>query len=147
MKKMTKMAIMPVVLALGVGFSSMASAGGYDCNAKRAAIEYQIQQAEKYGNYHRIAGLKRALNELNAHCTNGSLIKDAQKKVEKLERKLADKQQDVREIKGDLREAQAKGDARKVAKYQRKLQEKQSDMREVAADLRQAQAELAALQK
>lgn len=45
MKKMTKMAILPVVMALGVGFSSMASAA-YNCDAKRSAIEYQIQQAE-----------------------------------------------------------------------------------------------------
>lgn len=118
MKNTTKLAILPLVLVLGASFSTMANAA-YDCNAKRAAIEYQIQQAEKYGNYNRVAGLKRALSEVNAHCTNGSVLQDAQKKVTKLEQKLADKQKDVQEIKADLREAQAKGDAKKVAKYQK----------------------------
>lgn len=70
-----------------------------------------------------------------------------QKKVEKLERKLLDKKEDVRDIKADLRKAQAKGDAKKVAKYQRKLREKQAEVKEVAAELRQAKAELAAARK
>ncbi|WBF46233.1 DUF1090 domain-containing protein [Serratia rubidaea] len=146
MKKMTKMAVLPVVMALGVGFSSMASAS-YNCDAKRSAIEYQIQQAEKYGNYNRVAGLKRALSEVNARCSTGGAVIDLQKKVEKLERKLLDKKEDVRDVKADLREARAKGDAKKVAKYQRKLQEKQAEVKEVAAELRQAKAELAAARK
>ncbi|MFT2794259.1 DUF1090 domain-containing protein [Serratia sp. N21D137] len=146
MKNTTKLAILPLVLVLGASFSTMANAA-YDCNAKRAAIEYQIQQAEKYGNYNRVAGLKRALSEVNAHCTNGSVLQDAQKKVTKPEQKLADKQQDVQEIKADLREAQAKGDAKKVAKYQKKLQEKQADVKEIKQELKQARAELAAAQK
>jgi len=146
MKKMTKLAVLPLVLVLGASFSSLATAGN-DCNAKRAAIEYQIQQAEKYGNYNRVAGLKKALSEVNAHCTNGSVLQDAQKKVTKLEQKLADKQKDVNEVKADLREAQAKGDAKKVAKYQKKLQEKQSDVKEIKQELKEARAELASLQK
>ncbi|MBK5071758.1 DUF1090 domain-containing protein [Budviciaceae bacterium BWR-B9] len=140
-----KLLILPLVLAMGVGFSSMASAAGNDCAAKRAAIENQIREAQKYGNANKVAGLKKALSELNANCTNGGLVKDAEKKVAKLEKKLNEKQEDVREVQADLREAQAKGDAKKVAKYQSKLQEKQSDVKEVTADLNQARAELAAL--
>ncbi|MNC60292.1 hypothetical protein D3C76_1731630 [compost metagenome] len=75
------------------------------------------------------------------------MLQDAQKKVTKLEQKLADKQKDVQEIKADLREAQAKGDAKKVAKYQKKLQEKQADVKEIKQELKQARAELAAAQK
>lgn len=146
MKNTTKLAILPLVLVLGASFSTMANAA-YDCNAKRAAIEYQIQQAEKYGNYNRVAGLKRALSEVNARCTDGGMLQDAQKKVTKLEQKLADKQQDVQEIKADLRNAQARGDTKKVAKYQKKLQEKQADVKEIKQELKQARAELAAAQK
>lgn len=145
--KKTNLMVLPLVLALGVGFSAAASAAGNDCAAKRAAIENQIKQAQKYGNTHKVAGLKKALREVNAHCTNSGLIKDAEKKVTKLEKKLAEKQGDVREIQADLRQAQAKGDVKKVAKYQRKLQEKQRDVQEVTADLNQARAELAALKR
>lgn len=137
-----KFAALPLVLALGAGFTTVASA---DCSAKRASIENQIQQAQKYGNANQLAGLKRALSEVNAHCTDASVSKDAEKKVSKLESKLRDKQDDVREVQADLREAQAKGDAKKVAKYQSKLQEKQAEVKEITAELRQAQAELAAL--
>jgi peptidoglycan hydrolase CwlO-like protein len=146
MNKMTKLAVLPLVMTLGVGFASTASAAN-DCNAKRAAIENQIKQAEKYGNYNKIAGLKRALSEVNAHCTSGSVLQDAQKKVSKLESKLRDKQDDVREVQADLRQAQASGDAKKVAKYQRKLQEKQADVNQINEELRQARAEVAALSK
>lgn len=141
-----KTTVLPLVILMGaVGFTTVASAAGNDCNAKRAAIETQIQQAQKYGNTYKIDGLKKALSELNAHCTDAGLIKDAQKKVEKLEKKLREKQEDVREVQSDLREAQAKGDAKKIAKYQKKLVEKQADVKEITADLRQAQAELSAL--
>lgn len=144
MKKTMKLAILPAMMALGFGFSSVASAA-QDCDAKRSAIEYQITQAEKYGNYNKVAGLKKALNDVNTYCTPASVKNDAQKKVTKLEEKLKDKQEDVREVQADLREAQAKGDAKKVAKYQSKLQEKQAEVREITAELRQAQAELSAL--
>ncbi|MGX5011165.1 DUF1090 domain-containing protein [Enterobacter asburiae] len=143
---MNKIKLTVLALVVGVGFSSMASAAGNDCNAKRAAIENQIRQAQQYGNSHKVAGLKKALNELNANCTNGGLVKDAQKDVSKLESKLIEKQADVNKVQADLREAQAAGDAKKVAKYQKKLQEKQADVKEITADLRQARAELAGLQ-
>ncbi|MFI8417931.1 DUF1090 domain-containing protein [Serratia sp. NPDC078593] len=152
MKKMTKLAVLPIVMALGVGFSSLANAGyGYNCDAKVAAIEYQIQQAERYGNYYKVAGLKRALNEVKARCSltdnNAGAIQNLQNKVTKLERKLADKQEDVREVQADLREAQARGDAKKIAKYQRKLQDKKADVKEIRQELKQVRAELASLQK
>ncbi|WP_392565415.1 DUF1090 domain-containing protein [Utexia brackfieldae] len=140
-----KLMVLPLVIAMGVGISSVALAGGNDCAAKRSAIENQIKEAQRYGNTAKVAGLKKALSETNAHCTNSGLIKDAEQKVTKLEKKLAEKQDDVREVQTDLRQAQAKGDVKKVAKYQKKLTEKQNDVKEVQADLNQARAELAAL--
>ena len=43
--------------------------------------------------------------------------------MKKLEKKLAEKREDIAEVQADLREAKAKGDSKKVAKYQRKLAE------------------------
>ncbi|SDY57833.1 DUF1090 family protein [Pseudomonas sp. NFIX28] len=102
MKKLTT-SVFPLVLTLGAVFSTPASA---DCAHKRAAIEYQILQAEKYGNTHRVAGLKRALSRINAYCVDHSYVSQITS-VEKLESKLQEKQDDLNEIATKLREAQA----------------------------------------
>jgi uncharacterized membrane protein (DUF106 family) len=67
--------------------------------------------------------------------------------VKKLEKKLAEKREDIAEVQADLREAKAKGDSKKVAKYQRKLAEKQSDLSSIQQELSRARAALASLQK
>ncbi|WP_248917442.1 DUF1090 domain-containing protein [Pseudomonas entomophila] len=139
MKKLTNF-VFPLVLTLGAVVSSPASA---DCAHKRAAIEYQILQAEKYGNTHRVAGLERALSRTNAYCVDHSYVSQitsVEKRVVKLESKLHDQQDDVREAQTKLREAQATGNPRKIAKARRKLQEKQDDLNEIATVLREAQA-------
>lgn len=141
MKKLTTF-VFPLVLTLGAVFSTPASA---DCAHKRAAIEYQILQAEKYGNTHRVAGLKRALSRTNAYCVDHSYVSQitsVEKRVVKLESKLHDKQDDVREAQVKLREAQATGTPNKIAKARRKLQEKQDELNEIATELRDAQAML-----
>lgn len=115
------------------------------CAAKATAIEKEIRYAKQYGNTYKVAGLEKALAEVKAHCTSGSVLADAQKDVAKLEKKLAEKREDVAEVQADLREAQAKGNAKKIAKYQSKLAEKQADLREIQQELNQARAELAKL--
>ncbi|KDO00461.2 DUF1090 domain-containing protein [Pseudomonas donghuensis] len=138
--KTLKTAVFPLVLTVGAVFSTPASA---DCAHKRAALEYQIVQAQKYGNTYRVAGLKRALSKTNAYCVDHSYlspITNVEKSVVKLESKLHDKLDDVREAQAKLREAQATGTPKKIAKARRKLQEKQDDLNEIAAELREAQA-------
>lgn len=143
---MTKrqLSVLPLVFAMTAGFSTLASA---DCAHKRAALEYQLQKAQQYGNSHRVAGLKRALSETNAHCFDHSAAHSTwspEQRVTKFEDKLRDKQEDVREAQVDLREAQAKGDPGKIAKAQSKLQEKQAEVADIEDTLRKAQAELTA---
>lgn len=145
MKNLVKVTILPLLVALSAGYVSTAAAAGNDCNAKRAAIENQIKEAQKYGNYNKVAGLKQALAEVNAHCTDSGLALKAQAKVTKLEKKLAEKQGDVREVQSDLREAQAKGNQKKIAKYQKKLTEKRNDVQKIQSELQAARNELAAL--
>lgn len=145
MKKIAKLTVLPLLLALSAGYVSTATAAGNDCNAKRTAIENQIKEAQKYNNYHKVAGLKKALAETNTHCTDSGLIAKAQSKVTKLERKLVQKQDDVREVQSDLRQAQAKGDQKKVVKYQKKIQQKQANVQKIQAELQAARQELAAL--
>ncbi|RWR03552.1 hypothetical protein ED28_00790 [[Pantoea] beijingensis] len=147
MKKLTKLAILPLLMTLGSTAFTVAQASGNDCSAKRAAIENQIRQAERYGNHYKVDGLRKALAELNAHCTNDGLVRDAQKKVTKLEGKLADKQRDVREVQADLREAQARHNYQKISKYEKKLAEKRNDVNKIQAELNAARAELAGLRR
>lgn len=140
-----KWTVLPLAFAMTAGFTTLASA---DCAHKRAALEYQLQKAQQYGNVHRIAGLKRALSETNAHCFahNGSVdpSRTPEQNVAKLRSELSDKQEDVREARADLRKAQAKGDPGKIAKAQAKLQEKQAEVEEIAEELRRVQRELTA---
>ncbi len=118
-----------------------------NCATKQAVLEKEITIARQFGNSNKIAGLEKALAEVNAHCTRASVAADARKDVEKLEKKLADKQSDIREVQNDLRQAQQKGDPSKIAKYQRKLSEKQTDLQEIQQKLNTARTELTSLAK
>ncbi|MFV3413886.1 DUF1090 domain-containing protein [Pseudomonas nitroreducens] len=137
-----KLSAISLLLAVSAGFTSLASA---DCAHKRAALEYQLQKAQQYGNTHRVAGLKRALSKTNAYCLDYSTTdrnSGAQRWVEKLEDKLRDKQEDIWDAQADLRKAQAKGDPRKVTKAQNKLRDKQAEANEIAEELQRARADL-----
>lgn len=142
---MKKLASVLVVVASVGMFASASTYAAESCAAKSAALEKEIKISQQFGNAYKVAGLKQALAEVKAHCTNASVLADAQKDVRKLERKLAEKRGDVAEVQEDLSEAKAKGNTKKIAKYQRKLAEKQADVREIQEELTQARAELASL--
>ncbi|AUJ80121.1 MULTISPECIES: DUF1090 domain-containing protein [Enterobacter] len=144
MKKLVS--VLSVVAAVGM-FATASAHAAESCAAKSAALEKEIKIAQQYGNTYKVNGLKKALAEVKAHCTNASVLADAQKDVRKLEKKLAEKRGDIAEVQADLAEAKAKGNAKKIAKYQKKLAEKQADLREIQQELNQARAELAALNK
>ncbi|PKH22416.1 hypothetical protein CIG19_14045 [Enterobacterales bacterium CwR94] len=138
-----------IITALSVAAALTAAMGSahaaQDCAAKRSALESEIRYAQQYGNSAKVAGLRQALAEVNAHCTPGSVKADIQKDIRKLEKKVADKQEDIRDAQNDLRKATAKGDREKIAKYQRKLAEKQADLRDAQQKLNQARADLASM--
>lgn len=142
---MKKLASVLVVVASVGMFASASTYAAESCAAKSAALEKEIKISQQFGNAYKVAGLKQALAEVKAHCTNANVLADAQKDVRKLERKLAEKRGDVAEVQEDLSEAKAKGNTKKIAKYQRKLAEKQADVREIQEELTQARAELASL--
>lgn len=144
MSKIAKLTVLPLVLALTAGYTTVASAA-VNCDAKRSAIEFQIEQAQKYGNVYKVAGLKRALAEVNTWCTDTGLAANAQQKVTKLEKKLSEKQADVREIQNDLRAAKAKGDQKKILKLQKKVADKKADVQKIKAELQAARSELGSM--
>ncbi|CAI0997156.1 Uncharacterised protein [Serratia grimesii] len=118
-----------MLLALPLLFAcpALSFAADNGCTIKAQNIQQQIDYATQHGNTQRVAGLKKALNEVQTHCTPASLQADRQKKIDEKQRKVTERQQ-------ELKEAQQTGNLEKVAKKQKKLAEAQ-------AELKQAQAE------
>lgn len=92
------------------------------CAEKEQNIQRQISYAEQHNNSHRVAGLKKALSEVQAHCTDSKLIADHQEKI-------ANQKKEIIERQSDLEEARLKGDADKIAKREHKLAEAESELK------------------
>lgn len=110
------------------GTSAFAASQQNGCEIKKQRIETQIDYAKKHGNTHRIAGLQKALDNVNTYCTPESLYRDTQKNV-------AEKQEKVQEREAELLEEKQTGDNAKIAKRERKLQEAQAELEEAQAEL------------
>ncbi|WP_349744119.1 DUF1090 domain-containing protein [Roseateles cavernae] len=93
------------------------------CEAKRAAIETQITQAQARGRSQEVAGLNRALAANKARCTDASLAKERETRIRAAERKVAEREK-------SLREAEHKGDAKKIASRKTKLDEARHELTE-----------------
>lgn len=110
-----------IVLALALASLSASAAATSLCQEKEQDIQREIGYAEKHNNQNRIDGLKKALSEVQAHCTDSKLRADHQEKI-------AEQKDEVREREQDLKEAKQKGDADKVAKREHKLQEAKKEL-------------------
>lgn len=110
-----------IVFALALASLSASAAATSLCQEKEQDIQREIGYAEKHNNQNRIDGLKKALSEVQAHCTDSKLRADHQEKI-------AEQKDEVREREQDLKEAKQKGDADKVAKRERKLQEAKKEL-------------------
>ncbi|MGK5051588.1 DUF1090 family protein [Janthinobacterium sp. RB2P8] len=96
------------------------------CAAKRESIRSELRQAQEQGLSDKVAGLTRALDEVNAHCRDSNLVERHNKKIVKAQAK-------VNQTERSLRLAQeANKQPKKIAKLEGKLEK--------------ARAELAALQ-
>lgn len=110
-----------VVLGLVV-FSApvLAQTGG--CDAKRQEIEQEIAYAKAHGNANRVRGLETALDNVKSNCTEASLRKSSQRKVDAARKKVAERE-------SDLQKAQADGKSpKKVAERQQKLDDAHTDL-------------------
>lgn len=58
------------------------------CQEKEQDIQREISYAEKHNNQHRIDGLKKAMSEVKAHCSDSQLKADHQKKSPNSRKKL-----------------------------------------------------------
>lgn len=98
------------------------------CAAKICQIENNIAAAQANGNTHREAGLRRALTETQASCTDSSLRQERLADIDEHKTK-------VQERETELAEARAKGKQDKIDKAQRKLAEAQSELKDAEDEL------------
>ena len=128
MNRLSKTAL-TLLVALAASASTTASAADTQltgCAAKRESIRSELRQAQEQGLSDKVAGLTRALDEVNAHCRDNMLVERHNKKVLKAQAK-------VNQTERSLRLAQeANKEPKKIAKLEGKLEK--------------ARAELAALQ-
>lgn len=98
------------------------------CAAKFCHIENDIAAAQAQNNSRREAGLRKALAEAKANCTDSRLQSQRESDVREKQSKVAERQE-------ELKEARAKGKQDKIDKAQRKLDEAQAEYDAALADL------------
>ncbi|ENM0554562.1 DUF1090 domain-containing protein [Salmonella enterica] len=91
------------------------------CAAKRLEVENQISYARAHNNTHQIAGLQKALREIDEHCTDPKLLKQRQLKVDEKTRKVAERQT-------ELEQARETGNPKKIAQKQKKLDQAREEL-------------------
>jgi len=115
-----------VLFAATLLLPGLAVAADGGCAAKRLTLERQIAQAQAQGDAGRLAGLRRALAAVQAHCTDAGLRQQRLDVIQARSREVAERER-------DLRSAQAKGDAEKIQARTRKLAEARRELEEARA--------------
>ena len=98
------------------------------CAAKKQAITLQLGQARAHGNSNQVAGLEKALSEVEAHCTDAGLRKERENKVLEAKHEVSKRQ-------ADLDKAMKKGDPEKIDKRKNKLAESRKELQEALDQL------------
>ncbi len=99
------------------------------CAAKKHEIQQQIDYAKTDGNERRVRGLEKALAEVNDNCTDESLLRERQIKVQEKERTVSERIT-------ELEEAKETGRRDKINNKQKKLEEAKQELAEAKAALR-----------
>ncbi|MGY6272989.1 DUF1090 domain-containing protein [Achromobacter denitrificans] len=98
------------------------------CAAKFCHIENDIAAAQAQNNTRREAGLRKALAEAKANCSDSRL-------QSRREAEVREKQEKVAERESELKQARSKGKQDKIDKAQRKLDEAKAEYDAALAEL------------
>ncbi|EBT1698382.1 DUF1090 domain-containing protein [Salmonella enterica] len=93
------------------------------CAAKKQEVENQITYAREHNNTHQIAGLQKALREIEEHCTDPQLLRQRQLKIAEKEQKVAERQ-------AELEQAKETGNPQKIAQKQKKLDHAREELQD-----------------
>ncbi|KFD21067.1 YqjC family protein [Tatumella ptyseos ATCC 33301] len=134
------------VLSLSVlSLLTMNALAAETCTDKRIAIEKEMGYARQHNNTGKLAGLEKALDQVNTHCSPESVRQDAHAQVEKLQKKQSEKQADVKAAEEELQQAIRRGNKDKIRKYQDKVAEKKQELSTLTRRLDQSRSDLSAL--
>lgn len=128
MKTLSLIAMTTLCATLATGAMAAETAPLKGCAAKEHTINNEITEARAHGNSRREAGLQTALAEVKAHCTDASLRKE-------LENKVQSAQHEVSEREADLQQANSKGDTDKIDKRKSKLAESRQELQKAQREL------------
>ncbi|KOP57168.1 hypothetical protein OX90_16605 [Pseudomonas coronafaciens pv. porri] len=103
-----------------------------ECLIKSQEISSKVQDAKTEGNKAEQNGLEKALAEVNANCTETSLLKQREQKVLDAKREVSRRQT-------ELNKAMDKGDPEKINKRKDKLAESRKELQEAQTDLEKVQ--------
>ncbi len=104
------------------------------CVTKSQEISTRLEEAKADGNKEQQAGLEKALSEVNANCSEATLVKQHEQKVLDAKREVSRRQ-------ADLNKAMTKGDPEKINKRKDKLAESRKELQEAQTELETVQPE------
>ena len=99
------------------------------CEAKRADIARDIEEAKAKNQKQRVRGLEKALRETQANCSDAKLQKDHAARIARQEKKVAERQR-------DLEAARTQGKADKIASREAKLAQEEAELQKLRSGTR-----------
>lgn len=120
--------LLMVLVAAALSFE-VTAAPTTGCAAKQEVLEHKIDIAESHGNHRQAAGLRRALAEVERNCSDGQLLREREKNVERAREKVREREAEL------AREQREGGSARKIQKRQTKLEKARAKLAEAEAEL------------
>ncbi|EHS2067013.1 DUF1090 domain-containing protein [Salmonella enterica] len=127
MKHIRIIFFIPVALLFSANSYSASPVG---CAAKKQEVENQIAYAREHNNIYQIAGLQKALREIDEHCIDPQLLKQRQLKIAQKEKKVAESQ-------AELERARETGNPKKMAQKQKKLDRAREELQDAQNTLYQ----------
>lgn len=123
---MSKTLLVALLLAMPVQAQTPAS-DQETCADKEQRITEQLQQAEAADNQQQLRGLRKALQEMRANCSEEGLAAERHQRIGESEAEVAERRD-------ELAEAIRKGDQEKIDKREGKLAEALKELGEARAE-------------
>ncbi|HAF4949651.1 TPA: DUF1090 domain-containing protein [Salmonella enterica] len=127
MKHIRIIFFIPVILLFSANSYSASPIG---CTAKKQEVENQIAYAREHNNIYQIAGLQKALREIDEHCIDPLLLKQHKLKIAQKEKKVVESQ-------AELERARETGNPKKMAQKQKKLDRAREELQDAQNTLYQ----------
>ncbi len=113
-----------------------------NCAHKTVSIEQEIEEACRNGYFHKVKGLKKALNKINEACINGDSQEQIALGIQEVESQLKEIDREQKKIERKFKKANQTADNKLLLHYQKKLEDKQAMLDALNAELNLYKKEL-----